>query len=180
MIPDALTAARSYASLSVRDRLELLAFEARLAGFPESLIQAAWEAVDALPWSTSAPRSARPPRIRRINPRTSSADRAGRCCTSGSSFLPAAIDTRRKPGDKSTRVTLPIAEVLSASLFDWDVYRRFKRRQAQLQSPPTPGPLPAIDCPPGNHSGSAWEAPRPLWGGPGGVDPVNKSRFLAM
>ena len=57
MIPDALTAARSYAALSVRDRLELLAFEARLAGFPESLIQAAWEAVDALPWSTSAPRS---------------------------------------------------------------------------------------------------------------------------
>ena len=32
------------ASLSLRDRLELLAFEDRLAGFPESLIQAAWEA----------------------------------------------------------------------------------------------------------------------------------------
>lgn len=31
----------------LRDRLlELLAFEARLAGFPESLIQAMWEAVD--------------------------------------------------------------------------------------------------------------------------------------
>ena len=29
-----------YARLSLHDRLELLAFEARLAGFPESLIQA--------------------------------------------------------------------------------------------------------------------------------------------
>ena len=33
----------------LRDRLlELLAFEARLAGFPESLIQAVWEAVEPL------------------------------------------------------------------------------------------------------------------------------------
>jgi hypothetical protein len=31
----------------LRDRLlELLAFDARLAGFPESLIQAVWEVVD--------------------------------------------------------------------------------------------------------------------------------------
>jgi hypothetical protein len=34
-----------YVHLSFRDRLELLAFEARLAGFPESLIQALWQAI---------------------------------------------------------------------------------------------------------------------------------------
>jgi hypothetical protein len=45
------------ARLSLRDRLELLAFEARFAGFPESLIQALWQAIDTLPCSTRAERS---------------------------------------------------------------------------------------------------------------------------
>jgi hypothetical protein len=36
-----------YARLSLRDRLELLAFEARLAGLPESLIQAVWEVIES-------------------------------------------------------------------------------------------------------------------------------------
>ncbi len=34
-----------YAKLSLRDRLELLAFEAELAGFPRSLIQVLGEAI---------------------------------------------------------------------------------------------------------------------------------------
>lgn len=38
-----------YAGLSFRDRLELLAFEAELACFPRSLIQALWQAIDADP-----------------------------------------------------------------------------------------------------------------------------------
>lgn len=37
-----------FAGLSLRDRLKLLAFEARLAGLPESVIQAGWEALDGL------------------------------------------------------------------------------------------------------------------------------------
>jgi hypothetical protein len=32
----------------VRDRLELLAFEARLAGVPPILLEALWEAIDRL------------------------------------------------------------------------------------------------------------------------------------
>jgi hypothetical protein len=52
-----------YVTLTHRDRLELLAFEARLAGLPESLIQALWEAVEAaLPsdfFSSPLPKSAR-------------------------------------------------------------------------------------------------------------------------
>ncbi|MGH7498687.1 MAG: hypothetical protein ACREL3_07540 [Gemmatimonadales bacterium] len=34
-----------YAGLSLPDRLELLAFEAELAGFPRSLIQGLWQAI---------------------------------------------------------------------------------------------------------------------------------------
>jgi hypothetical protein len=34
---------------TLRDRLELLAFDARLAGVPQALLEALWEAIDALP-----------------------------------------------------------------------------------------------------------------------------------
>ena len=47
--------ARPLLRLSLQDRLELLAFEARLADFPESLIQAAWGAIDLLPRATPRP-----------------------------------------------------------------------------------------------------------------------------
>jgi hypothetical protein len=33
----------------LRDRLELLAFDARLAGCPPTLVEALWEAIDSLP-----------------------------------------------------------------------------------------------------------------------------------
>jgi hypothetical protein len=48
MIPDEHNPARSYAGLSVRDRPELLAFDARLAGVPPALLEALWEAIDLL------------------------------------------------------------------------------------------------------------------------------------
>jgi hypothetical protein len=38
----------------LRDRLELLAFDARLAGVPPALLEALWEATDALPSTTHA------------------------------------------------------------------------------------------------------------------------------
>ena len=37
-----------YAKLSLGDRLELLAFYARLAGMPQPLLEALWEAIDGL------------------------------------------------------------------------------------------------------------------------------------
>jgi hypothetical protein len=37
-----------YARLALRDRLELLAFDARLAGGPQALLEALWEAIDRL------------------------------------------------------------------------------------------------------------------------------------
>jgi hypothetical protein len=37
-----------YSGWSLRDRLELLAFEARLAGLPLALVTALWEALDRL------------------------------------------------------------------------------------------------------------------------------------
>jgi hypothetical protein len=55
MIGDAPERARPYANLSFRDRLELLAFEARLAGLPESLIQAVWEVIDRQPGLSFCP-----------------------------------------------------------------------------------------------------------------------------
>ena len=39
----------SYAKLSLGDRLELLAFDARLAGVSPTLLEALWEAIDGLP-----------------------------------------------------------------------------------------------------------------------------------
>ena len=44
-----------YARLSLRSRLELLAFEAELERFPRSLITAVWEAVDRLGSGASPP-----------------------------------------------------------------------------------------------------------------------------
>ena len=39
----------AYSGWSLRDRLELLAFDARLAGVPPALLEALWEAIDGLP-----------------------------------------------------------------------------------------------------------------------------------
>lgn len=55
-----------YTRLSLRDRLELLAFEAELASFPRSLILALWEGIDLLKCvSTSASVSDETPHPRR-------------------------------------------------------------------------------------------------------------------
>jgi hypothetical protein len=40
--------AEDYSGCSLRDRLELLAFDARLAGVPRALLVALWEAIDRL------------------------------------------------------------------------------------------------------------------------------------
>jgi hypothetical protein len=40
---------------TLRDRLELLAFDARLAGVPQTLLEALWEAIDAPPALPAAP-----------------------------------------------------------------------------------------------------------------------------
>ena len=37
-----------YSGWPLRDRLELLAFDARLAGVPPTLLEALWEAIDLL------------------------------------------------------------------------------------------------------------------------------------
>jgi hypothetical protein len=37
-----------YRGWSLRDRLELLAFDARLAGVPPALLEALWEAIDRI------------------------------------------------------------------------------------------------------------------------------------
>jgi hypothetical protein len=37
-----------YAKLSLGDRLEFLAFDARLAGVPPALLEALWEAIESL------------------------------------------------------------------------------------------------------------------------------------
>jgi hypothetical protein len=42
-----------YSGWSLRDRLELLAFEARLTGVPPTLIAAIWEALDMPPRTAS-------------------------------------------------------------------------------------------------------------------------------
>jgi hypothetical protein len=41
--------AKNYRGWPLRQRLELLAFDARLAGVPQELIEAIWEAIDGLP-----------------------------------------------------------------------------------------------------------------------------------
>ena len=38
----------AYCGWTLRDRLELLAFDARLAGVPQMLLAALWEAIDQL------------------------------------------------------------------------------------------------------------------------------------
>jgi len=48
-----LTEVDPYAGYDLRTRLELLAFEARHASFPESLIRAVWEALAVLPDSAA-------------------------------------------------------------------------------------------------------------------------------
>ena len=48
MIALAIAPPDPYAHLSLRDRLEVLVFEARFAGLPESLISATWEAANLL------------------------------------------------------------------------------------------------------------------------------------
>lgn len=42
---------QDYSGWPLRDRLELLAFDARLAGAPQVLLLALWEAIDHLPRS---------------------------------------------------------------------------------------------------------------------------------
>ena len=39
----------NYRVWPLRQRLELLAFDARLAGVPKALLEALWEAIDGLP-----------------------------------------------------------------------------------------------------------------------------------
>jgi hypothetical protein len=41
-----------YRGWSLSDRLELLAFDARLAGVPPALLEALWDAIDQLPGAT--------------------------------------------------------------------------------------------------------------------------------
>jgi hypothetical protein len=39
----------AYCGWTLHDRLELLAFDAQLAGVPQALLEAFWEAIDGLP-----------------------------------------------------------------------------------------------------------------------------------
>ena len=46
-----------YRGWPLRQRLEVLAFDARLAGVPQGLLEALWEAIDRLSWPSSLSRA---------------------------------------------------------------------------------------------------------------------------
>jgi hypothetical protein len=57
-----------YSGWSLRDRLELFAFEARLAGVPQALLGALWEAIDGLAADRGFQPAGSPDFQRRLSP----------------------------------------------------------------------------------------------------------------